>query len=130
MSERDIVMYIVVRTDLNMSRGKIAAQVAHAAVSCYNADSVRALFGNTSHGGDWYKDFNQKKIVLAVESEEELMGILERARQIIGPPPLIACLIQDVGTTEIKEGTPTCLGLGPDYKNVASIPVKHLPLLK
>lgn len=123
----EIVMYIVVRTDLNMSRGKIATQVAHAAVTCYNKDSVGALFGKKSLGGEWWKDFNQKKIVLAVNSEEELRAILERAKQIDN---LITCLIADSGATEIDPDTPTALGIGPDWKQVAKIPTQHLPLLK
>lgn len=130
MKDDDVVMYIVVRTDLNMSRGKIAAQVGHAAVSCYNQSSVRTLFNrNDKRGEDWYKN-NQVKIVLAVNSLEEIEAIYERAEQIIGPPKLLTSLIFDAGTTEIDKGTLTCLGIGPDWRSVASIPVKHLPLLK
>lgn len=123
----DIVMYIIVRLDLNMSRGKIAAQVAHAAVGCYNKDAVKTLFRGKSHGGDWYSKNNQKKIILAVQTESELMAILGRAKEI---EDLTTYIVFDSGATEIREGTPTALGIGPDWRQVAKIPVQHLPLLK
>ena len=71
---------IVVRTDLNMSPGKAAAQVAHASVSAIlnfakenrAPGAYRIPVGSTI--AEWY-DGSQVKIVVAVKSEEELNEI-------------------------------------------------------
>ena len=58
---------VVVRADLDMGRGKIAAQVAHAAVA-----AVLANLGTDDLAG-WLRD-GQPKVVLKVTSDGELAG--------------------------------------------------------
>jgi len=87
-----------------MSTGKIAAQVAHAALEA--AEACKASFQN------WYrawKEQGQKKVVLQVPSEEALLSIYEKARAL-GLP---VALIRDRGLTELPPGTITCVGIGP-----------------
>jgi PTH2 family peptidyl-tRNA hydrolase len=95
---------IVVRTDLKMGKGKLAAQVAHASLSA--ADKAR------ERKSVWYegwKEGGQAKIVLKVGSEAELDELFRKARGA-GLP---ASLIEDRGLTQVEPGTVTCLGIGP-----------------
>jgi peptidyl-tRNA hydrolase, PTH2 family len=93
---------VVVRTDLGMGRGKIAAQVAHAAVA-----AVLAGLG----GGDltaWLQE-GQPKVVLKVADGAELQEVVRQARAA-GLPTELIC---DAGRTQVSAGTPTCCALGP-----------------
>ncbi len=95
---------IVVRADLKMGKGKVAAQVAHASLSAAEEARLRR--------SSWYagwKDGGQAKIVLKVGSEESLRELLQRAKAA-GLP---AALIEDRGLTQLEPGTVTCLGIGP-----------------
>lgn len=95
---------IIVRHDLKMSKGKTAAQVAHASVSSYLAASR----SNPRWTEDWLRE-GQKKVVLKVSSLEEILELKERADRERIPNAIIA----DAGLTELEPGTVTCLGLGP-----------------
>jgi PTH2 family peptidyl-tRNA hydrolase len=93
---------LVVRTDLSMGRGKIAAQVAHAAVAA-------ALANLGSHDfRAWLAD-GQPKVVLKAISEEHLDAIAAKAAAA-GLPVQV---INDAGRTQVAEGTPTCCAIGP-----------------
>lgn len=95
---------IVVRTDLDMSRGKIAVQVAHGSVS--SAEQARVLKQDIWKA--WLRE-GQKKVAVKVSSEEEL---LELRRQAVNHS-LSFALIRDAGMTELPPGTVTVLGIGP-----------------
>jgi PTH2 family peptidyl-tRNA hydrolase len=104
MGEFEYKQVIVFRSDLQMSKGKIAAQAGHAAVSA-------AQEAYTRHR-KWWETWlyeGQKKVALKVPSEKEL-GDLEEAADDLGLPH---ALIVDRGLTEIPEGSVTCLGIGP-----------------
>jgi PTH2 family peptidyl-tRNA hydrolase len=90
---------IVVRSDLKLGKGKLAAQVAHASVSAADKSPYKA---------EWLAG-GQKKTVLKCSGEKELLEILQQARSA-GLP---AALIEDAGLTQIPPGTKTCLGIGP-----------------
>ncbi len=95
---------IVVRSDLKMGKGKLAAQVAHASISAAE-EAMRSKQG-------WYnrwKEEGQAKIVLKVGSEGELRELLRKAEET-GLP---SALVQDRGLTQLDPGTTTSLGLGP-----------------
>lgn len=93
---------ILIRTDLKISRGKIAAQVAHASVE----SMTRA---NKNLVAAWRKG-GMKKVVLRVSSKKELLDYWHMAKAT----KLATALIKDAGRTEIEPGTMTCLGIGPD----------------
>jgi PTH2 family peptidyl-tRNA hydrolase len=98
-------MVIVIRTDLNMSVGKMIAQACHAAV----AASEKTKKTKTKHWRKW-RDTGGKKVALESESLEELEELARQAEEL----DITNVIIQDAGHTEVPPGTVTCLGLGPD----------------
>ncbi len=95
---------IVVRSDIKMGKGKIAAQVAHASLTAAEQamDRREEWFASWKLGG-------QAKIVLKAQSEEELRELYKKARAA----KLSAALIEDRGLTQLDPGTVTCLAIGP-----------------
>jgi PTH2 family peptidyl-tRNA hydrolase len=98
-------MAIAVRKDLSMGKGKIAAQVAHAAVEC----SMHASEKRT----EWISQ-GQKKIVVWVRDEKELQELIAKARST----GVNCCPIRDAGLTQLEPDTLTCSGFGPDEDSV------------
>jgi len=98
----ELKQVIIIRSDLKMSKGKIAAQASHASVDCI-------LNSHKDLVEEW-RNQGMKKIVLKVASIEELMKLKKLAQD----SNLIAAVIKDAGHTEVKPGTITCIGIGPD----------------
>jgi PTH2 family peptidyl-tRNA hydrolase len=95
---------IVVRADLKMGKGKLAAQSSHASLSAYKKVSK----SNPEIAKKW-EDEGQKKVVLKVNSEAELFEFFQK-----GKDAGIPCeIIQDAGHTQLEPGTYTCFGAGP-----------------
>lgn len=92
------------RADLGMSKGKIAAQAGHAAVSAAEEARRRCLNWRKA----WLEE-GQCKIAVRVNSEQELLE-LERQAKELGLP---CALIYDRGLTELPPNTLTCLAIGP-----------------
>jgi len=104
MSEFRYKQVIVFRSDLRLSKGKVAAQAGHAAVS--------AAEETHKHHKEWWKTWieeGQCKIAVKVKSEKELLQLEKQAKELALP----CALIVDRGLTEIPPGTITCLGIGP-----------------
>lgn len=99
-------MVILIRTDTNMGKGKIASQAAHAAVSLYQL----SIEGSNPYLKSWLRS-GQPKIVLKVESncEQTLQKVYNNAKN----SSLTTCLIRDAGRTQINSGTITAVGIGP-----------------
>ncbi len=113
-------MVIVVRNDLKLSKGKLAAQVAHAAVDC----ALKAMKYDKRAFEAWHK-LGQKKTVLKVNSEKDYYP-LKAAAERAG---LSTSLIKDAGHTEIPAGTVTVLGIGPGDELTLDKVTGHLSLL-
>lgn len=92
---------IVTRRDLKLSKGKLAAQVAHASLEAYKKAGKDAI--------EEWESSGSKKVVLRVEDEREMMDVMARAKA----EKLPVALIRDAGHTEIPAGTVTALGIGP-----------------
>ena len=122
MTERtfEYKQVIAVRTDLDMSKGKIAVQVAHGAVS--SAEQTRVLKQDVWKA--WFRE-GQKKVAVKVGSEEEL---LELRRNAISHS-LPNALIRDAGMTELPPGTITVLGIGPAKAEIIDEVTGELKLL-
>ena len=96
---------ILVREDLKLPKGKLAAQCSHA--------SVDATLKSDKKNVELWKKYGGKKIVLKVKDEKELMKYKKMAEDI----GLKTALIIDAGHTVLEPGTITCLGIGPDEES-------------
>jgi len=119
---------IVIRKDLNMGKGKMIAQAAHAslaAITKYFIPGTNVLTLIPSKAmRDWLEN-SFTKICVYVKSEEELHGIYLEA---LGAD-LPCSLIKDNGRTVFKEPTYTAVAVGPaEVEDVDKI-TRHLPLL-
>ncbi len=108
---------IVVRTDLKMGKGKLAAQVAHASIAAF----LKAGFFVKKK---WLGQ-GMKKVVLKVESEKELLELYEKARK----KKLPCALIKDAGLTQLEPGSITALAIGPAEEKKIDEITGHLRLL-
>lgn len=120
---------IVVRKDLNMRKGKIAAQAAHASVAAlFNEATLtdgRLIVPVDHHLREWLTG-SFRKICVYVGSEEELVRLHELAES----KGLRNALITDRGDTEFH-GVPTktCLAVGPGPDSLVDEVTGGLPLL-
>ena len=97
---------IVVNDALQLPTGKLAAQVAHAALAAYlNASPEVRL--------QWLGD-GMTKIVLKGEDENVLQKLHEDATRLALP----VALVRDAGHTVVAAGTMTCVGIGPGETSV------------
>ena len=91
----------MVNAGLGLPPGKLAAQVAHAAVGALLRSDRKALTA--------WLEAGMPKIVVQCASDEELQSLAAKA-EAAGLPAL---LVRDAGRTVVAAGTPTCLGIGP-----------------
>jgi len=122
---------IILRKDLNMRKGKMIAQGAHASMKvlldlAYKANQINRehpvyekryiptegeflcmpLYSDTK---EWLED-TFTKIVVSVDSKDELLDVYNKATEA----KIICSLIADVGLTEFKgETTYTAVAIGP-----------------
>jgi PTH2 family peptidyl-tRNA hydrolase len=107
---------LVIRTDLNMRRGKEIAQGTHAGSDWMRTELLSAYFENrppllSSEQLEWASNEQYTKVVLQAESHEQLKDVYNAAKEA----GLDVRLITDLGKTEFH-GVPTetCLCIGPD----------------
>ncbi len=103
-SPDEIKQVIVVRADLQMGKGKLAAQASHASLEAYRK-SERENEGETR---EWINS-GMPKVTVKVDGEKELIAVFQAAKDADLP----AALIQDAGRTQLEPGTHTCVGIGP-----------------
>ena len=134
-------MMIVMRRDLKMRKGKIAAQAGHACI-----DAILTSLGKEGRLNDfemtedgpvlketdkpcsplseWFYN-GCAKVCVYVESEEALLEIAEKAKE----KGIIAAVITDAGLTEFHGvSTKTCLALEPLPAEIADELTGELPL--
>lgn len=110
-------LVLVVRKDLSMGVGKIAAQCSHASVMAYQKSSRITLLKWALNG--------QKKIVVECPNEETLLDIKTKAKQ----HRLLTNLVHDAGHTQVDPGTTTVLAVGPASEDKIDQVTGHLRLL-
>lgn len=111
---------LIIRLDLEIGRGKIAVQCAHAAVSA--AEEARVRFPQ------WWKPWleeGQRKIALKVPDLGTLLQLENTARRNRLP----VYLVRDRGLTQLPPDTVTCLGIGPAPSNLVDDLTRDLSLL-
>jgi len=92
---------IAVRMDLDMGKGKMAVQCAHASIDAF-------LKAGKQEREEWLSE-GMKKVVVKVSSERELEEVFELAKAAKLP----AAIINDAGLTQLEPGTATAVGIGP-----------------
>ncbi len=92
---------IVVNQALGLPPGKMAAQVAHAAVGAFLAARREVQVA--------WLEAGMPKVVVQCGSEADLLSLLARAQGA----GLAAMLVRDAGRTVVQAGTATCVGIGP-----------------
>lgn len=93
-----------------MSTGKNCIQSCHASLGAFRKASKSVIRKWKSEG--------QKKVVLEVNSRQDLLKLYQKVKK-----EKIPCfLVEDAGLTELKAGTITALGIGPeDEKRINKI---------
>lgn len=101
----DFKMVLVVRNDLKMGKGKIAAQCSHATLGLY-----KKLLHRAPKALNRWENCGQVKVVLKSESEEDLLVLQERAKSLHLPTHVTI----DAGRTQIAPNSRTVMAiLGP-----------------
>ena len=105
----DLKMVFLVRQDLKMGAGKIAAQVAHAAIGLYD-DIFNGDKDYQKNALDYWFNFGQKKVVLKADDLKIMLEVVKKCKEL----KVQYCMITDAGHTQIPAGSVTVLGIGPD----------------
>jgi PTH2 family peptidyl-tRNA hydrolase len=138
---KEIKQVIVARTDLNMRKGKLATQVAHASMKVFfDRMELRPAYmskpteeeANMGSKGFWnapllyfthisnpmmkWMEGSFTKIVVGCNSEQELFELQKQAEEA----GIVNAIIQDSGLTEFKEQCSSCMGLGANYSVIDS----------
>ena len=105
----DLKMVFLVRQDLKMGAGKIAAQVAHAAIGLYD-DIIEGDNIYQKNALDYWFNLGQKKVVLKADNLNIMLEVVKKCKEL----KIQYCMITDAGHTQIPAGSVTVLGIGPD----------------
>ncbi len=124
----EVKQVIVVRKDLNMRKGKIAAQCAHSALEFLiennEAERPDELYVKlSSDEAQWLFSRKYKKIVVGVDSEDELKDLILKAKlSDVAVYPIV-----DMGLTEFNGvSTLTCASFGPCAATIIDEITGHL----
>ena len=131
MKENDrIKQTIIIRKDLNLSKGRLVTQGAHASIA-FLTDLIKEY--NPLQLTDSQLQLNEAqkewiygtfyKICVGVDSEKELLDIGYNAVML----GLSVKYIEE--TNGFDKPTVTCIAIGPDYSSKIDPVTKHLKLL-
>ena len=136
---REVKQYIIVRTDLPMNAGKLAAQAAHASMKvffdkfentqiCLNNDNSEIVDGLVYIPTEFEKQWIEgkfTKITKKVKNESQLLKVYEQAKNA----GLNVSLIKDAGLYGLEGENYTCVAVGPNYVEDCEPVVGKLRLL-
>jgi PTH2 family peptidyl-tRNA hydrolase len=110
---------VLVRKDLGMKKGKVAAQTAHAIIgACYKTldTAITQSFMEQS--------LERRIVCLRVASEADMLKIQAQMEEMN-----VNTFIQvDVGLTQVPAYSKTAMAIGPDLTDKIAPLIKHLPL--
>jgi PTH2 family peptidyl-tRNA hydrolase len=133
---------IIMRSDLNMRKGKMVAQGSHAVMAVFlklmrdgqefqnyvppENDYDLTIHVKKGTAEQYWLENGFKKITVKCDSEEELLSLYHTAVEM----GLNCALITDRGDTEFH-GVPTntCIAIGPNYSSEIDPLTKNLKLL-
>ncbi|KAK0374193.1 peptidyl-tRNA hydrolase PTH2 [Colletotrichum paranaense] len=121
-------LVLVVRTDLGMTKGKMAAQASHATLACYKSLSKIAAKDPSSPAAkilSRWENLGQAKIAVQIKNQDEMLELMGKARSLGVTSEVIA----DAGRTQIEAGSLTVLGVGPAPRSLVDQITGHLKLL-
>ena len=108
---------MIVRTDLKMGKGKIAAQCCHGAIGAYKKSSKDKI-------NKWENE-SYAKVVLKVKTLEELNEI----KMLADKKGIVSYVVVDAGRTQVPTSSVTVLALGPDEDKILDEVTGDLKLL-
>ena len=108
---------LIIRSDLRLTTGKAAVQLAHAAVSAYERSDPATK-------RRWFSE-GQKKVALKVPTLRDIYEL----KSIAEARGVITALVVDAGLTEVPPGTVTALGIGPAKESELDKVTSDLKLL-
>jgi peptidyl-tRNA hydrolase, PTH2 family len=116
----ELKQVIIVRQDLKLPKGKMAAQVAHASVEAV----LKTQKNNPEIVQKWRLE-GMKKIILKVEDEKELFKYFQMSKD----DGLVTAMITDAGKTVVAPGTRTCFAIGPGEEDDIDLVTKDLKMI-
>lgn len=128
----NVKQVIVVRKDLNMNVGKVAAQVAHASMkvffdrmasnaSIYDKDDVHEYDCRFTPAMTFWMNNSFAKIVVGVNTLDELTMVMNKALDMGYPvAPIVDSSLEQM----------TCVAIGPEVSEHIDTITGHLPLLR
>lgn len=127
---------IIIRRDLDMSIGKAIAQGAHASVAAVQQGSFVSTLSDDPSFVDYlcielkedieeWSNGSHTKIVLGVDSEEEMLDLYSKAQNA----GLRRSIIKDEGRTELRGQNYTAMAIGPADPEKINAITGHLKLL-
>lgn len=116
----DLKCVLVVRMDLKMGKGKIAAQCGHAV-----AMMIRRAGKYVPKILEKYERAGQKKVVVKVDDEDGLDEVVKKALE----SKLLTNVVHDAGHTQVAAGSKTVCCIGPANGQIIDSVTGHLKLL-
>lgn len=121
--DEEVTQYIVLRSDLSMSKGKIAAQAAHAAVNAVALVLRDGKLRDEAWLAEWLRDAHAK---IALKADAATFDALVIKLCASG---WLFSVVTDEGRTQIPAGSQTAIALQPLPRSLARPLVGHLALL-
>ena len=118
--DQEVKMVLVINNNLKMSKGKIAAQAGHAAVS----STLKCGKEAPDILESWLAS-GQKKICVKGNDLDHLLQL----EKLASDKGILCTKIHDAGHTQIPSGSLTVLALGPDTESLLSSITGELKLL-
>ena len=119
--EEEMKMVLVVRSDLKMSPGKVAAQCVHAALG-----AVRICSVESANSLNYWEEGGEATICLKCETEEEMVALEAQAKSL----NITTYIVHDAGRTEIAPDSKTVLAIGPAFISDIDKVSRHLKLYR